>query len=502
MNELEHPEPALQSEEAEQARQADLLRVHPEQWETFNYLVALLEEVRRCTTLAAYRAVQQHLVELIDRVDAAVGQANDRLAAAKKQRIKLLRRRVAADSEALTRIETEINNALFDRELYLRLGRQYRTVGDALAWQLYGFQALPLYALGLNMAPGINTNPRNDGALAEMAKIEEVWVKQQAFALRHYYTNCLRVADLSIFYPSRPDQPEILEVKKKAGKHIRSSQRHQGHRATSLTQFQACIQANGRLLLHQALAQRTMRGQVHTTLDLLTQALEQAKATSIGFAANDYMSVTVVHLANPAKRPIAELRNEWQEKTQGTYPTTWTIPCLTILEGTSVQKMNRAGVLAHGTAPYTIYPLSSIDAASLLADFIQVHYRLNTAVIAQALQTAGFEVENLVDQHQLGSVQPTRLVAPPYFRVRGPGFTLTIGDIPIRQMLFEGLPLEEFVASIIAQSQARMAQVAMETLPASLPDRCLFDAFSTYTSMEQVWARSREYILPITMSEG
>jgi hypothetical protein len=44
----------------------------------------------------------------------------------------------------MTLAQAELRQAKLDHELYLRLGRQYRTVGDALVWQFYGFKALPL----------------------------------------------------------------------------------------------------------------------------------------------------------------------------------------------------------------------------------------------------------------------------------------------------------------------------------------------------------------------
>jgi len=100
-------------------------------------------------------------------------------------------------------------------------------VGDALGWQLYGFQSLPIYALGLNQSPGPISNSRECGAEAEKEEIERLWDKQGAFALRHDYTNNLRVWDLSVFSPDRPSMGEIMEIKVE-GRKVKSRQKKIG----------------------------------------------------------------------------------------------------------------------------------------------------------------------------------------------------------------------------------------------------------------------------------
>ncbi|HEY6411213.1 MAG TPA: hypothetical protein VIY29_27455, partial [Ktedonobacteraceae bacterium] len=150
------------SQRMEYARRDYALQMHPEQFLAFERISVLIDEVRRCWSDEDYRIVQQHLGEHIEQVDPAVEAANVSRARAEKQLERLRRQNIPPETEAFA--QASVNQAELERELYLRLGRQYRTVGDALAWQFYGFRALPIYALGMNMSPGIISHSKQAGA--------------------------------------------------------------------------------------------------------------------------------------------------------------------------------------------------------------------------------------------------------------------------------------------------------------------------------------------------
>lgn len=235
---------------------------HPEQQQACKDIAQLIEAIRRCWTPAEYREVQQRLGAYIERIDAAVGEANMRVARAKNQLRRVETRAGGLGSPEAARIKAELEQRAFDRELYLLLGRQYRMVGDAMAWQLYGFQSLPLFALRMNPSQGIGNTKVGTGAEAEV--VEQVWRERGAFALRHDFTTCLRVWDLSIFDPTQNGGPEIAEVKQK--QHVRGRQREQGRIVAQLVNYHLCAKKDGRVLLHLPQPSSKSEGVIPTNL--------------------------------------------------------------------------------------------------------------------------------------------------------------------------------------------------------------------------------------------
>lgn len=190
-------------------------------------------------------------------------------------------------------------------------------VGDAMAWQLYAYKALPLYALGMNQGPGPVSRSKERGAEAEQAAVEQFWQAHSAFALRHDYTNCLRIWDLSVFFPD--GTRAIQEVKAK--KSVSSSQKRKGRMVVELTTHHESVLPEGDLLVHQGyLALSPDHNDVPTTLDLLGQALVQANQESIGFAANTYLMVAILDATNVAKRPPSNSSKSGCKKQKDSFP--------------------------------------------------------------------------------------------------------------------------------------------------------------------------------------
>lgn len=454
---------------------------HADQQQAYEDIANLIEAVRRSWSPEEYRWVQQQLSRHIDRVDVAVGQANIRLARAHKQLIRQ-QRSPSPSSPELTQAEAEYRQALFDKDLYLRLGRQYRAVGDALAWQLYRFQALPIFALGLNESPGPTTT--KVGAEAEAEEVERYWRNHHAFALRHDFTNTLRVWDLSILYSERSDGIEIAEVKK--SQHTRGRQNAQGRIVIELVKQHVCTRRDGRVLVHYTHQSQLTSGHEPTNLRLLHQALAQSKRESAGFAANPYLAVTVVDIRNPGKLAPAAFQTRLGQ-IQNIPVEIQLPPCADFVVGNSFERLSRPGF----GVPYTVFPLYSLDAAALITGYVRAHYQLNTTAITQALEAAGFEVECL-----LPGLRGKLIKLQDYFRLRRGSVTISIGGFPVNQILFEGLRLEDLVDSVKAQAHALGRQTLI--IPSwSVQGRRRLDALSTHMNLEQAWRSSRRYLLPL-----
>ena len=77
-----------------------------------------------------------------------------------------------------------------------RLARQYRCVGDALAWRVFGFQRENIIALLQNAPPGMMAG--KEGLKAELDRVEQAYREDGQFALLHDLTNCLRIGDVTV----------------------------------------------------------------------------------------------------------------------------------------------------------------------------------------------------------------------------------------------------------------------------------------------------------------
>lgn len=81
-----------------------------------------------------------------------------------------------------------------------RVGRQLRSVGDALAWRASGFDRSYITALSQNAPPGPMAGKA--GLNARLVAVEARWNDHGRFALLHDLTSCLRIGDLTDFFPN------------------------------------------------------------------------------------------------------------------------------------------------------------------------------------------------------------------------------------------------------------------------------------------------------------
>jgi hypothetical protein len=95
-----------------------------------------------------------------------------------------------------------------------RLGRQYRCVGDALAWRVFGFQRGNIIALCQNAPPGMMAG--KEGLEAELARVDQAYREDGQFAILHDLTNCLRIGDVTVF--GNDGTVETVEVKSDPGR--------------------------------------------------------------------------------------------------------------------------------------------------------------------------------------------------------------------------------------------------------------------------------------------
>src|SRR6266567_2469493 len=130
---------------------ASIVLGHPRHQAAQSSLAALIQELRECTNVEDGHALQQTVLEYVLAVEAhrnAFSQAVKRFGDGKGPQ------RGAPDPQS------GLDPALpetwkLERDVCERIGRQYRCVGDALAWRVFGFERRQIIALCQNAPPGV-----------------------------------------------------------------------------------------------------------------------------------------------------------------------------------------------------------------------------------------------------------------------------------------------------------------------------------------------------------
>jgi hypothetical protein len=172
-------------------------------------LAALISQLRACRTVEDGVAFQNDLLQRLlnaERLRRECARAADRV---RKRRAP----QPSAPEPQSGRPAGEEDTWKFERDVYARLARQLRAVGDALAWRAFGFHRPFILALMRNDPPGPMFGKA--GLQTEMDEVTSAW-KRGEFALLHDLTNCLRIGDVTIFHELT--SPETREIKKNPDK--------------------------------------------------------------------------------------------------------------------------------------------------------------------------------------------------------------------------------------------------------------------------------------------
>jgi hypothetical protein len=180
--------------------------MHPRHQAMQQELVPLVEQVRACRGgRDGYEAQAEILTRLL-----AVEDDRNAFSRAVKRMAKGGKPQPGAPEPPSGRDPGDIATWIFERDLCERLGRQLRSLGDALAWRAFGCNRHILLAWCRNMPPGVMAG--KEGLVAERAFIEEQWRDHGRFVLLHDLTNCLRIGDATEWDPGRGG-PRIVEIK-------------------------------------------------------------------------------------------------------------------------------------------------------------------------------------------------------------------------------------------------------------------------------------------------
>ncbi|GAB3188976.1 hypothetical protein FHX75_111403 [Micromonospora palomenae] len=172
--------------------QIDAILTHPAHQQTLHALIELIRALRTCRSAEDMYHLQGRLRSMV--LD------TEKRRAAISQQIKRLdkHRKLTADAPELgTALDrTDRESWVLEGDVYERIWRQLKSIADALAWKVFGYQRNIIVALSRADASGPMYGKA--GLAAELEVIEDAWRENREFVLHHDLTNVIRVGDVTV----------------------------------------------------------------------------------------------------------------------------------------------------------------------------------------------------------------------------------------------------------------------------------------------------------------
>jgi len=346
-----------------------------------------------------------------------------------------------------------------ERDICERVARQYRCVGDALAWRVFGFQRKEIIALSQSAPPGLIAGKK--GLQAELHTVAEAR-EEGKFALLHDLTNCLRIGDITVFSPDGTTW-DTIEVKSNPNRSASKQRRR----------IKAAVDAvrNGGPLPNQD--RRTVLYDLdvpfNTHLEILRDGTRRATSDGI-FAARvpgDRALLVTDFLGCNAQGWTDE---QYQERIEKAYAGALRRANLTddpewLITATSMDLVSRDPV----RVPFAAYPLHPVICARIIGDYTVFNVITSGPALEDSMRRAGIEA---------------RWVRPP-----GSG-ELTPGEVVMEMTARTSFPVPEATARILHRPGLRAEHVRTLQMRRSELDMYLIQLLDQNT-----WLQGVNYML-------
>lgn len=400
---------------------------HPLQWWARQAVEELLGHLRGCASWSDYSEFQRLLFQPLWEIESARGSV--RRVMKRLSRNRGLPRDVpelpdGRDPHDLGVWETE------DR-VHERVARQLRSVGDALAWRVTGFDRRYILAVSRNDHAGPMAG--KEGLEYELGRVVSLWEEDGNFALLHDLTNCLRIADLTEF--TSEGWRWLHEVKRSGNATISQRRRMQGA-VEALNDDGVLPGTEARLV--------SVPGDLKTELSYMNDALELAAQRGVvGMKVPGGRALIAMDIMKMASERISGGADAW------------------IARGDKAKRgaLKRAGIdkdrhhLSMRTAdwaarsptavPYGIYPLTAARVADLICDFASVEIVMSPRTLLESLAAHGFGTQMLLPAAS-GELHGDQ----PMFRIIHQGRSLVVHAGMAAQLLAELIDLDLFVIAV------------------------------------------------------
>ncbi|MFH9044322.1 hypothetical protein ACH4FA_34000 [Streptomyces sp. NPDC017966] len=431
----------------------DALVKHPFHRETIERLIGFIRDLRECRTPEDYVAFQQDLLHATLTANAA--------RAERSRVIKRLRRRqkLPADAPELVIGDPhQLDDWRLEQDVLERVGRQLRSIGDAMAWQAFHYDRRHIIALRRNESPGPMTLSK-EGTVHEIQFANQQWSEHRQFAMLHDLTDCLRIGDVTVF--SKPDhnnEQDILLYELKTNPNRREGPQLERTRMAAEALHEGGPlpgDENARL--------------IDTGVPYATHL--SALADAFAHAHRDGLKTMRV----PGQRGLLTLDipaagNKWspQEATRQFHAQYAALLRRTRLTGQHVRYSSGDSAARHYlTAPWGIYPLQPTQCAALIADVLVFSVTLSSDNFVEELHKTGLDARWLLPEG--AEIEPTQHL----LEINAHGRRLRVPAAEIQRLLLELTDLQTWAEGI-------------DRLLEKTQDRC--QPWPYFTEEHKVWA--------------
>ncbi len=343
---------------------------HPAQQLAYVAITRLITDLRSLRNDADYFEFQQSLFQHVHETE--------RLQFEAKRMVELERKAKTMQPAPVSTWELEL--VVLDR-----IVRQFKTVGDALAWRRLKFRRAAIIALSRDEGGGPMVG--KEGLPYELGRVVDIWQTHKHFALLNGLTNCMRVADVTEF---EQDHVVLHEVKKNPSKLDPKQQKRMEEVARAVNENVPLRTPAGLVQLWTVKTQ--LRSRVVPDLRRAIAIAEQQGTTVVGLGEG-----WVVHCfsatgwpgdAGPDVDVVEDLTRRTRESIEARLH-----GAVRRVQMFSIDQSGRAGYCV----PFTIFPLSPEECAKLTCDYIVFQSIMSSDRIQAAFEIAGFtDVECLL----------------------------------------------------------------------------------------------------------
>lgn len=288
----------------------------------------------------------------------------------------------------------------FERDTCERIARQFRCVGDAFAWRVFGFERRNIIALCQNAPPGVWAGKA--GALAELDAVEQAYRQDGQFAILHDMTNCLRIGDVTIF--RNDGSRKTVEVNADPQRSRVAQQRRIKAANDALNSAAPLPGKNRRARLFD------LDVPFKTHLDLLALGTERAAREGI-FAArvrgDRALLVTDIYGSNSQGWTEAEFAAQLDRKFSAARRRAGLGPRQpSDIHSTSLDSVSRDPQ----RVPFAAYPLHPVACGQLIGDLAVFTVETSGPALAKSLSMAGFNARWVRPPSAVGDLAPGEVV--------------------------------------------------------------------------------------------
>jgi hypothetical protein len=340
-------------------------------------LAGLIQQLRECANVKDGYEFQQVLLGHLDSADTARDGCNG---AVKRMRCGKPPQAGAPEPQSGQDPARQETWEL-ERDVCERLVRQFKCVGDALAWRVFGFQRKHIIALSQNQPPGGFAGKA--GRAAELAHIDRAYHEDGKFALLHDLTNCLRIDDVTIF--GNDGTPTTIEVKTNPNR-TRSAQNRRSKAAAAAVHGNAPLPGPGpsarlydidvpyasHLNVLRRATERASRDGIFTTKlpgDRVLLVTDVYGYSAGGWTGDDWPATVSRRLTAALRRASLGDDMRWH------------------VAATSYDSVSQDPA----RVPFAIYPLPPIACARIIGDYALFQVHTSGPALAESLRDAGID---------------------------------------------------------------------------------------------------------------